>query len=414
MHKVTYVACCAFGLAASSHALAAGEKILYRFYGSFPPALSQAPLVSDAAGNFYGTSWGGGNDDYGAVFEISPPTPGTHHWTEQVLYSFTNKNGDGSRAQGAVTLDGKGDIFGTTSGGGIYSGGTAWELIPPTGNGTWTEVILHSFGNGTDGNSPHGRLLLTSDGTFYGTAFVGGPQFAGTIFKLSKNGGSWTEQPIYQFSGGADGEFPLSTLVMDGSGNLYGTTIGGGNVGHGVVFELTPASGNAMWTETILHSFDADGDGQQPQTGVVFDRRGNLIGTTAAGGSASYGTVFELAKPAHGSTVWKETVLHNFSFQVEGAPTTTLPVFDAKGDIFGISASGTNFLGDVWEMTRPPHGGAWNLTILHNFAGTPDGAVPSAGLTQLKHGFIGITQAGGNSIPINGGTGQGTIFKITP
>ncbi|MEJ0049077.1 MAG: choice-of-anchor tandem repeat GloVer-containing protein [Rhodospirillales bacterium] len=408
MQTITYLACPVLVLALSSQAHAAAEKIIHPFHGARDISTPQAPLVADAAGNLYGTSYAGGQFGNGTVFEFVHPD-GTHGWTKKLLYSFTGSGSDGAHAQSAVTIDSAGNLYGTTSGGGQYFGGTAWELVKPTGDGSWQEVILHAFGNNNDGNSPHGTLLPGSDGALYGTTLFGGASFAGTVFRLVNSNGTWSETTIYEFTGGADGDLCASSLTADAAGNLYGTTLAGGNTSNGVVFELSPAKSG--WEQKVLYSFDATNDGHGPQTGVVFDKHGNLFGTTASGGTSAYGTVFELTKPTHGGVSWTETVLHNFAYAVEGSPAIALPVIDANGNIWGTSAGGTAHLGAVWEMTQPAGGGDWTLNVVHNFTGAPDGSGPN-GLTLLRPNLFGTTQTGGISKIINGNQGQGAFFKI--
>ena len=410
MRKFAYFAASAFALAISSNAHATAEKVLHDFHGGKDVMTPQAPLVVDSAGNLYGTSYAGGLYGNGTVFELTHV--GGHGWTEQLLYSFTGSGTDGAHAQSAVTIDSAGNLYGTTSGGGTQGGGTAWKLVKPVGNGGWREVILHAFGHGTDGNSPHGKLLLAADGSLYGTTLFGGMTFGGTVFKLAHGATGWTETLLYQFTGTNDGNLCASTLTTDAAGALYGSTIAGGSTNNGMVFKLTPGpAGQTAWNEQVLYSFDAPNDGHGPQTGVVFDTHGNLFGTTSSGGTSAYGTVFELTPPAAGGTAWAEQVLHNFAYQVEGSPAIDLPVFDASGNLWGTSAGGTAHEGAVWEMTPPTAGNGWALTIVHNFTGAPDGSGPN-GLTLLHPNLIGTTQTGGISKVVNGTQGQGALFEI--
>src|ERR1019366_6634594 len=205
---------------------------------------------------------------------------------------------------------------------------------------TWAaaqEQVLHSFGNGTDGNDPLGGLIFDASGNLYGTTLGGGTYGGGTVFELTPaGGGSWTETVLHNFdSNGTDGFTPYAGLIFDSAGNLYGTTRWGGTYGGGTVFELTTAAGGG-WTEQVLHSFDHNyTDGYYPQAGLIFDAAGNLYGTTSQGGTYVYwGTVFELTPAAGGD--WTETVLHNFNQNgTDGYYPEAGLIFDAAGNLYG-------------------------------------------------------------------------------
>ena len=274
------------------------EKVLHNFNsdgtdGFFP----SAGLVLDAAGNLYGTTLGGGTSNRGTVFELTPAAGGG--WTEQVLHNFNLDGTDGYYPLAGLIFDAAGDLYGTTSSGGAYGYGTVFELTPAAG-GTWTEKVLHSFNNeGTDGVNPQAGLILDAAGSLYGTTVQGGtgsscPNGCGTIFELTPAaGGTWTEKVLHNFDG-TDGYQPYADLIFDAAGNLYGTTEAGGTYSAGTVFELTPAAGGT-WTEQVLHNFKDDGtDGIEPHAGLIFDASGNLYGTTFGGGAYGQGTVFEI------------------------------------------------------------------------------------------------------------------------
>jgi uncharacterized repeat protein (TIGR03803 family) len=185
-----------------------------------------------------------------------------------------------------------------------YGKGTVFELAPKLGGG-WTEKVLHVFGNGSDGQLPSGSLVLDSAGNLYGTTTSGGAHLAGTVFELSpRANGAWIEKILHNFNNnGPDGyDTFLSGVILDSSGNLYGTTAFGGTHGLGTVFELSPQSGGG-WTERILHNFNNDGaDGTEPISGLTLDSAGNLYGTTsAAAGGTPNGTVFELKRKPGGA-----------------------------------------------------------------------------------------------------------------
>jgi uncharacterized repeat protein (TIGR03803 family) len=250
-----FVVACAvvFGfLVAPSPAFAAGsEQTLYNFCGSGDNCAGILPfgVIFDTAGNLYGTTAGGGANGWGTVFEL---IPNGGKWTEQTLYNFCSKSGctDGSFPAGVV-FDTAGNLYGTTFSGGVYDRGTVFELMP--NHGTWTEKVLHSFGGGNDGNGPESGLVIDASGNLYGTTFFGGAYHGGMVFELIPNNGTWTEKALHWFKdNGKGGSNPAATLVLDKSGNVYGTTPYGGIYGYGTVFELIPANG--YWMEKVLHS----------------------------------------------------------------------------------------------------------------------------------------------------------------
>ena len=255
-------------------------------------ARPQAGLIFDAAGNLYGTTFYGGSlscdrpSACGTVFELSPPAAGRTAWTEMVLHSFINYT-DGARPAAGLIFDAAGNLYGTTYEAGVSHYGTVFELSPPAaGRTAWTETVLHSFA-GAGGAVPAAGLIFDSGGHLYGTTYVGGVSDYGTVFELSPPTAgrtAWTETVLHRFAG-TDGTNPVAGLIFDAAGNLYGTTLGGGVSDYGTVFELSPpAAGRTAWTETVLHSF-AGTDGANPAAGLIFDAAGNLYGTAAWGGN---------------------------------------------------------------------------------------------------------------------------------
>ena len=223
------------------------EKILYNFVGNsngfFPNGDEPtASLILDSAGNLYGTTQGGGAYGFGTVFELSPAADGT--WTETVLHSFNNNFIDGSIPQGGVVFDSAGNLYGGTEGGGADDDGVVYELSP-AGDGTWTETLIHTFTGGKDGGVMNWEApIFDSAGNLYGVTSYGGTHSAGTVFKLTPNGdGSWVETILHNFNNtSGDGQNPASSLIFDSQGNLYGTTIDGPANGgdQGTVFVVRP------------------------------------------------------------------------------------------------------------------------------------------------------------------------------
>ncbi len=345
----------------------------FNFAGS-DGANPEANLISDAAGNFYGTTVAGGNYAAGSVFEMSPNAGGG--WTEKLLYSFGEAL-DGSAPEAGLIFDAQGNLYGTTTAGGLHGLGTVFKLSP-NGQGGWTESVLHTFDQTTGYNSVAG-LVFDSAGNLYGVAAYGGDNFYGTVFELSPNDrGGWTHTVLHSFGAGTDGALPAGTLIWDGGGNLYGTTNYGGANNVGSVFELSP-SGSGGWTETLLYSFKNDGvDGVNPYAGLTFDSAGNLYGTTGYGGVYNYGSLFQLTPNGGGS--WTETVLHSFNFEypyTDGITPQAGVIVDAAGNLFGTTLNGgTGFYGTAYEFSPDGRGG-WTETVLHDFSGAPDGSVPA-------------------------------------
>ena len=386
----------AVALFATSTGAAAQEKVLHSFLDNGTDGIDpQAGLIFDAAGNLYGTTYEGGANDDGVVFELSPAGGG--NWTEKVLHSFINT--DGYLPQAGLVFDAAGNLYGTTIEGGTYPGGTVFELTP-AGGGTWTEKVLWSFGNGTDGREPWGGVIFDAAGDLYGTTVGGGTSSMGTVFELSPaGGGHWTEKVLYSLGSGSDGNSPVSGVIFDAAGNLYGTTqYGGGSFDAGTVFELLPAGGG-NWTEKVLHSFGSGADGQYPAAGLVFDGAGNLYGTTPNGGTFSGGTVFELS-PAGGGT-WTEQVLHNFGNGTDGSSPQASLVFDGAGNLYGTTNTGGSYGGGtVFRLN------AQGETLLYSFSGQ-DGNKPSAGVILDAAGNLYGTTSGGGS------DGEGVAFELT-
>jgi uncharacterized repeat protein (TIGR03803 family) len=358
-----------------------------------------------------------------ALTVLGTVTPATAQ-KEFVLHNFNN-TGDGYRPASGLISDNSGNLYGTTSDGGTYDGGTVFEMMPRTGGG-WMEKILHNFneaGN-KDGYDPLGGVIFDASGNLYGTTNYGGAKNSGTVFELiPAAGGHWDEKILYSFSDkGTGGNNPGSGLVLDSSGDLYGTTVGGGsgtgcgNAGCGIVFELTPQAGEA-WAETALHSFSKNGtDGLYPLAGLIFDAAGNLYGTTYQGGSYGTGTVFELTPTAGG--IWTETILNNFESGGTDGYESLAALTLAAGNIYGTTFSGGTGCasyggcGTVFELT-PTAGGSWAETVLHYFAGGPsDGAGPYTGLVFDAAGNLyGTTFTGGTYA--DGEYSGGTVFKLT-
>jgi len=234
----------------------------------------------------YGTTYAGGTDGAGTVYEATPSDAG---WTVSVIYSFSG--GSSSTAclpTSGVVLDSAGNLYGTADQCGIGNQGSVYRLTPSAGG--WTETTLHEFTGGSDGAQPYGGLLLDASGNLYGTTIAGGVGNTGVVFELTQSNGTWAFQTIYSFTGCCGGSW--AAVTMDRAGNLYGTTRENGAYEYGNVFELTPTTGG--WVYTSLHDFNPPYGGGYPYSPVTIDSSGNLYGTTSEYGNDGEGTVWEI------------------------------------------------------------------------------------------------------------------------
>jgi len=222
------------------------ESIVHSFVsgGGYAP---YGGLIADNAGNLYGTTQNGGVDFAGTVFKLTNSGSG---WTYSLPYVFQHGN-DGGYPNAGLIFDGAGNLFGATSASGAGGGGTVFELSPS--GDSWTYTLLHSF-NGSIGEygcpdpgnqryavpGPSAALTMDAAGNLYGTTLCDGDNQLGSVFKLTPSAGGWTFTSLHDFTGGADGAYPLSNVTLDANGNLYGTASGGGSQGNGVVWEITP------------------------------------------------------------------------------------------------------------------------------------------------------------------------------
>jgi uncharacterized repeat protein (TIGR03803 family) len=306
--------------------------------------------------------------------------------TETVLYNFQLKP-DANYPSGTLIEDSSGNFYGTTEFGGSYNEGAVFEV---TSSGT--EGILHSF-SGSDGEDPIG-IARDQAGNLYGVTQVGGPKGFGTVFKLSPSG---TLTELHTFSG-PDGAEPYGGVIVDPSGNVYGTTTKGGDTsgchhpsGCGTVFKI-----NTAGRYKVLHAFSGPPDGAFVFAGLVRDSSGNLYGVTTAGGASDYGTLFKI------DSADNESILHSFIPSDGEAPNTT-PALDSSGNLYGsTSYGGSDTFGTVYEVSSDG-----TLTVLHNFTFSIDGLEPNAVIVDGNRNVYGTT-------PFGGTENAGAVFEITP
>lgn len=394
--------------AATQSSQAQTFTVLYSFTGAPDGANPVGNLMQDAEGNLYGTTLLGGNSNSdcfshhtcGTVFKVD--TSGT----ETVLYSF-NGPPDGDYPYAGLVQDAKGNLYGTTVGGGASGTGTVFKLDPGG-----KETVLLSFGGyrGADGALPYAGLIRDKKGNMYGDTYNGGAHLGGVVFKLDPTG---KETVLYRFPGAPNGASPLATLTRDAAGNLYGTTYGGGlddchsHSPCGTVFKITKSG-----KESVLYKFGGHPDGHKPaETTLVRDAAGNLYGTTPTGGGSCGFTTLDCGVVFKVDTTGKETVLYTFCPAVgcaDGAEPNFGLVQDAEGNLYGTTALGGSCgsygygCGVVFKLDT-----TGKETVLHAFTGGSDGAGPT-GLSQDAAGNLYGTCAGG------GAGGYGTVWKLTP
>jgi uncharacterized repeat protein (TIGR03803 family) len=380
-------------LGSAQRAYAQTETVLYAFQGGTDGEQPGFGVpVMDKQGNLYGATLQGGAYGLGTAWKLTPSG------SETILWSFGNGT-DGAQPVG-MAMDKAGNLYGVTVEGGAYGLGTAFKITP-----TGTESVLWSFGNGTDGASPTRGVVLDKQGDVYGTAIAGGTYGMGTVFEITPAG---AETTLWNFGANPDDQPTPQGLILAKNGNIYGMGLGvsqGPHLKYGDVWELTPSG-----AETVLYSFDPlhTKDGDWPTAAPVMDKKGNLFSTCHSGLSKSTaGTVFEL-KPSG-----KEKVLRDFDAPVDGSSLYGGIALDDAGNIYGASYDGgTNNGGTVYELS--PKG---KITVLHDFAGGgTDGWGSTAGVALDDAGNVyGTTMyGGGTSCEINGASGCGTVFKITP
>lgn len=294
----------------------------------------------------------------------------------------------------------------------------ALTTVAPQPAQAQTFTVVHAFTGGADGGLPQAGVTMDASGNLYGTASEGGLAGAcggagcGTVYKLARHGSGWVFYPLYSFTGGSDGAFPVARMIVGANGTLYSTTFAGGDTygyeGAGVVFNLRPpphVSGRVFspWTETVLHTFAGGSDGANPDGDLLFDRAGNVYGTASCSSASCRGTVYELTPSGGG---WTEAVLYEFTVGSDGYYPQDGVIFDDAGNLYGVTTSGGTYYGTVFQLT--PSQGGWAETVLHSFQSKSDGAVPVGGLIFDSSGNLYGTAGGG------GPQGGGTVFELTP
>ena len=381
---------------------ASTEKVLWNFGGGSDGSGPWSNyFISDAKGNLYGATAVGGTYSAGTVFMLSLAGK------ETVLYEFTGSNGDGNGPHGHLAFDAKGNIYGTTQGGGTNGTGTVYELSPKTGGG-WKEKVIYNFSaTGADGANPSAGMTIATDGTMYSTTPDGGASGAGTVFSLKKTSKGWKQTVIQSLNGSSNGGFPYEGLMMDTAGNLYGAAPAGGASGQGVIYRLSPTKKG--WVDTVLYSFTGqNGDGSGLYwIDLISDASGNIYGATSFGGTNGNGTVWELVYSKTKKN-YSEKILHEFGASGSGDGNNPYGglVMDSKGNLYGTALNGgSSNLGAFYKLTK---GKTWKETVLHSFVGANDGAQPTGNpYIDATGRLYGMAETGGKS-------NLGIVYRITP
>ena len=378
----------AFVLAAAVTASAQSYTVLHTFSGGGDGAVPSSGLTPGPAGSFYGTTFGaqGGS---GNVFKLKPAGGG---WILNTLYRFRGGS-DGAGPLGRVSIATDGTLYGTTNAGGsgynvCNNGcGTIFHLtpgvsVPLTALSSWNETVLYRFNGDGDGGGPRGDLLFDRAGNLYGTGY-----YPGAVYELMNH--TWAQAVLY-----SPGNYNASSgVIADAAGNLYGVLVSGGANGLGAVYELSPSPSG--WTPQILYSFTGQLDGSMPEGGLIMDASGNLYGTTAYASGGYNGTVFELSPVSGGWSFQTLCDLPAPGTGVPGGPLEALAM-DAGGNLYGTTYYGGSFgVGTVFELVAA--NGSWSYVLLHDFTSGSDGSFPVSNLVFDGRGNLyGTASLGGN------------------
>lgn len=428
-----------FSFVVSNPAEARPYKVLHSFCSGGPcgdGSQPRAALTMDLSGNLFGTAAVGGHTGHGTVFQLARSETGKFKFNK--LYSFCPRGNcsDGANPFSSLIVDTQGSLYGTASTGGSFNQGVIFKLSPGGRKG-WTETVIYNFcqlSGCRDGAAPAAGLTYAGaasgalyDGLspLYGTTIRGGSNNLGSAFSLTPSGGVWVEAVIYSFCavGGeacTDGKSPQSALLLDSSGDIFGTTVtggghnvGGDNEGAGVLYQLAP-NGDGTWTQTVLHHFCSSNhcaDGARPFDTPIMDAAGALFGTTSGGGKNctegqgyGCGTIFKLVPQGENSS---ETILYAFCSKKnckDGFAPGGGVTMDSAGNLFGTTRVGGNIDngGVLYELN------ADSFKVLHDFcslANCADGELPDASLVLDAAGTLyGTTVYGGGGQGVDSGT----------
>jgi uncharacterized repeat protein (TIGR03803 family) len=415
---------CAVAIYIASAAASTPEyETLYAFSGPTDGDQPQGTIAVDGNGVLYGTTFFGGDNEYGIVFSLTPPASQAGQWAEAIVWQFPAMAGDGVGPRGGLVMGSGGVLYGTTVQGGSAGHGTVFSLTPPAAPGAaWSYNILYNFQGSGDGITP-GSLAIGTGGVLYGTTEVSAASSNpgnGGVFSLTppaSPGGTWSFAVLWQFAGApTDGAFPSGTLAIGAGGVLYGTTTNGGEYsvfgsteGEGAAYSLTPpTSPGGPWTEALLWSFGGAGDGARPN-GFAIGSNGTLYTTTTYGPNGNIrGTVATLTPPASPGGAWSESLIYRFKRNVSAPPhwpdgeypRAGVLVDPATGNVYGTTEN------TVFRLEPPRMGKKyWRFAVLESYGKSYSFSPPVIG----QDGYIyGTTLRGPH------GRGQGTVFAVAP
>lgn len=351
------------------------ETVLYNFTGGTDGANPYAGVIRNSAGEIYGTTYYGGVAGYGVVYKLG------RAGHEKVIYSFSGGM-DGANPYAGVIRDSAGYFYGTTLYGGASRAGVVYKLDTAS-----NESVLYGFTGAAGGANPYAGVIHDSSGNLYGVAAYGGASGLGTVFKVDPAG---RQTVLFGFPEAIGGFAPGSSLLLDGTGNLYGTAPQGGALGEGVVYKI-----GRHGHETVLHSFGGT-DGSGPGSGLVGDAAGNLYGTTFNGGAAGYGAVYKI------DSAGNETVLYSFTGGADGSNPYGGVVLDAAGNLYGTTwYGGSGEGGVIFKIDITGH-----ATVLYKFTSAPGASRSYSTLARDPAGNLyGTAYAGGTA-------GVGAVYKL--
>jgi hypothetical protein len=386
--------------AAPAQALAGStDQVLHQFLDG-KDGTNPADLAADNEGHLFGVARSNGGGGLGTLFELTQ-TNGV--WSFKTIYTFTgNKAGS---SPGAVTVDAAGNLY-VSVGQGAY--GEIAQFVP-NGKGGWKVGKTYDFHNGGDGAYPN-KVYVDASGNVWGSTSAGGIVDGpngnlgvgwGTVYELSPAEHGWTEHTIYEFTGNLDGAFPQTNLVIGRNGDVYGGEPYGGTARLGTIFKFHDTGKG--WKREAVYTFTGVTDGGWPTGKMVIDRAGNIYGETTHYTSL----VFRVAPPDKGAargTPWTFTAIGNF-----GADGAAGVAFDSAGNLDGVAGyggAGPCGCGYVFSLT-PTESGAWNENVLWTFGERPDAGSPDGELVAGAGGIV-------YGVSTRGGQGYGTVYSVTP
>ena len=336
------------------------------------------------------------------------------HVQAQLNTLWTFSGGFDGGSPNALSIGSDGTIYGTAASGGANNLGIVFQLTP-NGDG-WSESVLYSFTGGRDGSFPN-ALTFGADGNLYGTAQHGGnvncPSGCGTVFQLKPSSSGWELNVVHTFRGRVDGHDPVG-VNFDSAGNIYGTTLYGGPSDQGAAYELTPTSGGA-WNETVLYSFTGGRDGGSPNPQLVIDASGDVFGTTPYGGVApglrGFGSAFELSPSSSGTRYAMIAAFIGNGANLPGAYPFFGLISDGAGTLYGTTTGGDGDFGNVYRLEPNPLGGRWYFKVLHFLGTNTNGSYPWFLIRDSSGNLYGAAPTGGTGkCP----SGCGTLFAEQP